>query len=93
MIKSISLITISIIVLAFNVNLNAFIAGNESDGAYSPSPPPPNGVASISSITLRQLIADGGSHFFKSAGHINYCFSLVETSEITGPSRSMKSVV
>jgi hypothetical protein len=48
-------------------------------------PPPPNGVASISSITLRQLIADGGSHFFKSAGHINQFFSLVESSEITGP--------
>jgi hypothetical protein len=85
MIKAISLITISIVFLVFTVNINAALFGNESDGAYSPPPPPPNGVASIRSITLRQLIADGGSHFFKSAGHINYFFSLVESSEITGP--------
>jgi hypothetical protein len=87
MIKAISLITISIFFLVFTVNINAAIAGNESDSAYSPPPPPPNGVASIRSITLRQLIADGGSHFFKSAVHINYFFSLVESSEIsqTGP--------
>jgi hypothetical protein len=57
------------------------MAGNESDSAYSP----PNGVASISSITLRQLIAEGGSHLFKSAGHINQFFSLIEASEVTGP--------
>jgi hypothetical protein len=56
---------------------------NETNGAYSP--PPPDGVASINSITLRQLIADGGSHFLKSAGHINQFFSLVESSELTGP--------
>jgi hypothetical protein len=61
------------------------MAGNESDGAYSPPPPLPNEVASIRSITLRQLIADGGSHFFKSAGHINQFFSLVESSELIGP--------
>jgi hypothetical protein len=66
------------------VNLKALLFGNESDGAYFP-PPPSNGVASISSITLHQLIAFGGSHFFKSAGHINQFFSLVESSEITGP--------
>ena len=84
MIKAISLITISIVFLVFTVNINAAIAGNESDGAYSQSPPP-NGVASVSSITLRQLIADGGSHFFKSAGHLNQFFNLVESSEVTGP--------
>ena len=85
MIKAISLITISIVFMVFTVNINGAIAGNESDSAYSPPSPTPNGVASISSITLRQLIADGGSHFFKSAGHINYFFSLVESSEVTGP--------
>jgi hypothetical protein len=42
-------------------------------------------MASISSITLRQLIADGGSHFFKSAAYINQFFSLVESSELTWP--------
>jgi hypothetical protein len=77
--------TISIIFLVFTVNINAAMIANESDGAYSPPPPSPNGMASISSITLRQLIVDGGSHFFKSAGHINQFFSLVESSEITGP--------
>jgi hypothetical protein len=84
MIKAVSLITISIIFLVFTVNINAAMIANESDGAYSPPPPSPNGMASISSITLHQLIADGGSHFFKSAGHINQFFSLVESSEITG---------
>jgi hypothetical protein len=85
MIKAISLMTISIVFLVFSVNLNAALCGNESDGAYLPPPPQPNGTASISSITLRQLIADGGSHFLKSAGHINHFFSLVESSEVTGP--------
>lgn len=85
--KPLSIITILIVylVFTFNVNLNAAIAGNESDSAYSPPPPTPNGVASICSITLRQLIADGGSHFFKSSGQINQFFSLVESSEFTGP--------
>jgi hypothetical protein len=85
MIKALSLVTISIVLLVFTVNLNAFMAGNESDGAYMLPPPTPNGKASIRSITLRQLIADGGSHFFNSAGHINQFFSLVESSELTGP--------
>ena len=81
--RVISLIIISIFFLVFTVSINAAIAGNESDSAYNP--PPPNGVSSISSITLRQLIAFGGSHFFKSADYINQFFSLVELSEITGP--------
>jgi hypothetical protein len=85
MIKPISLITISIIFLVFTVNIHALMIANESDGAYSPPPPSPNGMASISSITLRQLIAYGGGHFFKSAGQINQFFCLVESSEITGP--------
>jgi hypothetical protein len=83
--KSLSIIILLIGCLVFTVNINAFMIANESDGAYSPPPPLPNGMVSISSITLRQLIADGGSHFFKSAGHINQFFSLVESSEITGP--------
>ena len=85
MIKALSLITISIVFLVFSTNLNALMAGNESEGAYLPPPPAPNGTASIRSITLRLLIADGGSRFFKSAGHINHFFSLVESSEVTGP--------
>lgn len=83
MIKALSLTTVSIVLLVFTVHLNAAMAGNESDGAYLS--PPPNVVSSIRSITLRQLIADGGSHFFNSAGHINQFFSLVELSEVTGP--------
>jgi hypothetical protein len=85
MIKALSLITISIVFLVFTFNLNAAMAGNESDSAYIPPPPAPNGTASIRSITLRQLIAYGGSYFFKSAGHINHFFSLVESSEVTDP--------
>lgn len=77
-------IFIACLVFTFSVNLNAAIAGNESDSAYTPPPPKPNGVASIRSITIRQLIADGGSHLFKSAGQINQFFSLVESSEVTG---------
>jgi hypothetical protein len=87
MIKALSLITMSIVLLVFSANLNAAMFGNESDGAYSP-PLPPKGVSSIKSIALRQLIADGGSHFFKSAGHINQFFSLVESAEVTGPDYS-----
>lgn len=83
MIKALSLKTMPIVLLVFSVHLNAFMAGNESDGAYSP-PPQPNCVSSIRSISLRQLITNGGSHFFKSAGHINHFFSLVESSEVTG---------
>ena len=71
--------------LTLPLNLKAFMFGNESDGAYSPPPPAPNGISSIRSITLAQLIADGGSQFFKSAGHIEQFFSLVESSEVTGP--------
>ena len=82
--KSLSIIILLIGCLVFTVNINALMIANESDGAYSPPPPSPNGMVSISSITLHQLIADGGSHFFKSAGHINQFFSLVESSEITG---------
>ena len=84
--KSLAIITLLIGCLMFtlSVHLNAAMFGNESDGAYSP-PPPLNGVSSIRSIALRQLIADGGSHFFNSAGHINQFFSLVESSEVTGP--------
>jgi hypothetical protein len=74
----------SMVLLVFGGHLNAAMAGNESDGAYLP-PPPPKGVSSIRSIALRQLIADGGSHFFKSAGYINQFFSLVESSEVNGP--------
>jgi len=85
MIKALSLIITAIVLVVFSVHLNAAMFGNESDGAYLPPPPLPNGTASIKSITLRQLIADGGSHFFKSAGHINQFFSLVESSEVTGP--------
>jgi len=85
--KSLSIITLLIVclVFAFSVHLNAAMAGNESDRAYLPPPPAPNGTSSIRSITLRQLIADGGSNFFKSAGYIDQFFSLVEASEITGP--------
>jgi hypothetical protein len=85
--KSLSIITLLMVwlVFMFSVNLNALMFGNESDKAYSPPPPAPNGTASISSITLRQLIADGGSRFFKSAGYIDQSFSLVESAEVTGP--------
>jgi hypothetical protein len=85
--KSLSIITLVIVcmVIAFSVKLNAAMFGNESDGAYLPPPPASNGMASIKSITLRQLIADGGSQFFKSAGHIDQFFSLLESSEVTGP--------
>ena len=85
MIKALSLIFTAIVLLVFSINLNAAMAGNESDGAYLPPPPASNGMASIKSITLRQLISDGGSQFFKSAGHIEQFFSLVESSEVTGP--------
>ena len=71
--------------LTLPINLKALLCGNESDGAYSPPPPLPNGMASIRSVTLGQLIADGGSRFFKSAGYIDQFFSLVESSELTGP--------
>jgi len=85
--KYLSIITLLMVwlVFIFTVNLNAAMAGNETDKAYSPPPPAPNGTSSIRSITLGQLISDGGSHFFKSAGHIDQFFSLVESSEITGP--------
>ncbi len=85
--KSLSFITLLIVclMLVFSVHLNAAMAGNESDRAYLPPPPQPNGMASIRSITLRQLIADGGSHFFKSAGYIDQFFSLVESSEVSRP--------
>jgi len=85
MIKALSLTFTAIVLLVFSVHLNAFMFGNESDGAYLPPPPLTNGMASIKSITLRQLIADGGSQFFGSAGHIEQFFSLVESSELTGP--------
>ncbi len=80
-------ITLLLVFLLFTlpVNLKALLFGNESDKAYLPPPPAPNGTASIRSITLHQLIADGGSHFFKSAGYIDQFFSLVEASEVTGP--------
>lgn len=81
--RIISLIIISVFFLVFTVSINAFMIANETNGAYTP--PPPNGVASTSNITLRQLIAFGGSNFLKSAGHINQFFSLVESSELTGP--------
>jgi hypothetical protein len=85
--KSLSIITPVIVCLVFaiSVKLNAAMFGNESEGAYLPPPPLPNGTSSIRSITLRQLIADGGSQFFRSAGYINQFFSLVESSELTGP--------
>ncbi len=85
MIKALLLITISIVLLVFSTNLNAAMAGNESEIAYLSPPSTIYGTASIRSITLRQLIVDGGSHFFKSAGNINQFFSLVESSELTGP--------
>jgi hypothetical protein len=85
MIKALSLIFTAIVLLVFSAHLNAAMAGNESDGAYLPPPPRPNGASSIRSITLAQLIADGGSQFFKSTGHIDQFFSLVESSEVTGP--------
>jgi hypothetical protein len=83
--KSLSIITLLIVFLVFTVNIKAFMIANETNIAYSPPPPAPNGTSSIRSITLDQLIADGGSRFFKSAGHIDQFFSLVESSEVTGP--------
>lgn len=85
MTKLLSFIAVSIVFVVFSVNVNAVMFGNESEGAYSPPPPITDGTASIRSITMSQLIADGGSHFFKSAGNINQFFSLVESSEVTGP--------
>jgi len=84
--KSLSIINLLIVcmVFAFSVKLNALMFGNESDKAYLPPPPTTNGISSIRCITLGQLISDGGSSFFKSAGHINQFFSLVESSEVTG---------
>lgn len=82
--KKIIFLTITLC-LVFSVNINAFMIANESDGAYLHPPPAPNGTASIRSITMRQLISDGGSHFLKSAGYINQFFSMVESSELTGP--------
>jgi len=85
--KSLLIISLLLVCLmfTFSVHLNAALFGNETDKAYSPPPPSPNGTSSIRSITLGQLIADGGSRFFKSAGHIDQFFSLVESSEVTGP--------
>jgi len=85
--KSLLIVTLVIVclVIGSSVYLNAAMAGNESDSAYSPPSPLPNGMASIRSITLGQLIADGGSRFFKSAGYIDQFFGLVEASEVTGP--------
>ena len=80
-------ITLLLVFLLFTlpINLKALLFGNESESAYLPPQNAFNNTASIRSITLGQLIADGGSHFFKSAGHINQFFSLVESSEITDP--------
>ncbi len=85
--KSLSFISLLMVwlVFIFTVHLNAILCGNETDKAYSPPPPSPSGTSSIRSITLEQLIADGGSSFFKSAGDIDQFFSLVESSEVTGP--------
>lgn len=80
-------ITLLLVFLLFMlpINLKALLFGNESESAYLSPPNSFNSTASIRSITLGQLIADGGSHFFKSAGYINQFFSLVESSEITDP--------
>ncbi len=83
--KSLSIITLLIVFLVFAININAAMIANETNGAYSSPPPAPNGTSSIRCITLRQLIADGGSRFFKSAGHIDQFFSLVESSELNAP--------
>ncbi len=83
--KSLSIITLLIVFLVFTISINALMIANESDNAYLPPPPATNGISSIRSITLGQLIVDGGSYFFKSAGYINQFFSLVESSEVTGP--------
>jgi hypothetical protein len=83
--KFMTIITLLILCMVFSVNINAFMIANESEGAYLTPPPAPDGTASIRSITLRQLIADGGSHFLKSAGYINQFLNLVESSELTGP--------
>jgi hypothetical protein len=80
-----SVITLLILCLVFGVNINAAMIANESEGAYLTPPQAPDGTASIRSINLRQLIADGGSHFLKSAGYINQFLNLVESSELTGP--------
>jgi hypothetical protein len=83
--KSLSIIALLIVFLVFTINIKAAMIANETNGAYSPPPPAPNGTSSIRSTTLGQLIADGGSNFFKSAGSIDQFFSLVESSEVTGP--------
>ena len=100
--KKITFSTITLIVclaFTFNVNLNAYIFGNEGEKAYcgdgsgNPCPPDPP-KTSTSSInedyagpTIRELIVEGGGYMLQSSSYINGFFNKIELSEIspTGP--------
>jgi hypothetical protein len=94
MIKVVSLISISIVLLVFTINLNAFIAGNESENAYCggnsgiPCTPDPLKTSSIKDVgetgpTIRELIVEGGGYLLQSSSDINGFFNKIELAELS----------
>ncbi|UCH94349.1 MAG: hypothetical protein JSV88_29335 [Candidatus Aminicenantes bacterium] len=95
-----SLIILLIVFLVFTVNLNALMAGNESEKAYcgdgsgNPCPPDPpetkKGMPGSSNEgyvgpTIRELIIKGGGYILQSSSDINAFFNKIELSELSEP--------
>jgi hypothetical protein len=79
--KIISLSAILIALLVFTVNLNAFMAGNEGEGAYSSSGENSGGSAAA----IGELIVKGGGFLFQSSADIDTFFNKIELAELSGP--------
>ena len=72
------------VLLTLTVNLNAFMAGNESCTAFSGSQCDTGGRGT-GTPTIGWLIAEGGGYFLESNSHMLLFLSKFEFSEITGP--------
>jgi len=80
--------TVIVLVTLLTVSLNAFMAGNESCGAFTCGcgDSREGDVYGIipSGMTLGQLIAEGGAYFLESNANYQQFLSCFEKSEVTG---------
>ncbi|MCP4146106.1 MAG: hypothetical protein GY757_00010, partial [bacterium] len=82
--KIVLVIIIGIVVsLSGTLNVNAALAGNESEGAFGGNDKKGNSLYS-SGLTLKHLIVEGGGYFFQSSAAFHQLLSQYELSEIKG---------
>jgi len=91
-------VSLVILCLVFTFELQAFIAGNESEKAFccdhSGHPCPPfgstgktklNSFEDISNSSIRELIIQGGGYLYQSSAYIDHFIGWMELAELSDP--------